>query len=495
MDTWTRIRRDVLVEKMSRREACKKYNLNFRTIQKILDRPEPPDERKKSTRDKPKIGPFIPRIHEILEADKKVHSKQRHTGKRIFDRLRKEYGYTGGIAVAPNVLRQDALVAVVDRVRHRLAHQVRADGEDVHVVLLQQFSLLIAILAVVQSLVDLEVIAPWREWDLNSRTALEEYAKKHGIPVPTSKKSPWSSDRNLLHISFEGDLLEDPWAEAPEHMYVLSVAPEEAPDQPEYVEQRIAALESVLVWYPEDEEAGFEADAKVAVLYGEGGTFCAGADLKAVSEGRGNRVDQHPAAEIAGTLGPMGPTRMDLSKPVIAAIHGPCIGAGVDLITACDIRFASSDAVFSVRETKIAMVADVGTMQRLPKIIDPGRVAEIVYTCANALDYAHRQGIIHRDIKPTNVLVTLHDGVPVPKVIDFGVAKATGRRLTEKTMFTEVGQVIGTLEYMSPEQAEINQLVFDYIFYGCPLILRAIGILKRPYQFVYPSLSEGNDGI
>lgn len=81
-----------------------------------------------------------------------------------------------------------------------------------------------------------KVIAPWREWDLNSRTALENYAKKHGIPIPTSKKFPWSSDRNLLHISFEGDVLENPWAEAPEEMYVLSVAPEDAPDQPEYVE-------------------------------------------------------------------------------------------------------------------------------------------------------------------------------------------------------------------------------------------------------------------
>jgi argininosuccinate synthase len=81
-----------------------------------------------------------------------------------------------------------------------------------------------------------KVIAPWREWDLNSRTALEEYARKHGIPVPTSKKFPWSSDRNLLHISFEGDVLENPWAEAPEEMYVLTVRPEDAPDQPEYVE-------------------------------------------------------------------------------------------------------------------------------------------------------------------------------------------------------------------------------------------------------------------
>ena len=67
-------------------------------------------------------------------------------------------------------------------------------------------------------------------------------------------------------------------------------------------------------------------------------------------------------------------------KPVIAAVHGYCIGAGVDLITACDVRLAAQDAVFSVRETKMAMVADVGTLQRLPGIVDPGRVAEIVYT-------------------------------------------------------------------------------------------------------------------
>ncbi len=92
-----------------------------------------------------------------------------------------------------------------------------------------------------------KVIAPWREWDMNSRTALEEYAKKHGIPVPTSKKNPWSSDRNLLHISFEGDVLEDPWAEAPEHMYVLSVAPEDAPDQPEYVEIEFEKGDAVAV--------------------------------------------------------------------------------------------------------------------------------------------------------------------------------------------------------------------------------------------------------
>ncbi|OQY18838.1 MAG: argininosuccinate synthase [Desulfobacteraceae bacterium 4572_35.1] len=82
----------------------------------------------------------------------------------------------------------------------------------------------------------IHVIAPWREWDLNSRSALEAYAKKFNIPVPTSKKFPWSSDRNLLHISFEGDVLENPWTEAPEEMYVLTVRPEDAPDQAEFVE-------------------------------------------------------------------------------------------------------------------------------------------------------------------------------------------------------------------------------------------------------------------
>ena len=93
----------------------------------------------------------------------------------------------------------------------------------------------------------IKVIAPWREWTMKSRTALEEYAKKHGIPVPTSKKFPWSSDRNLLHISFEGDILENPWAEAPEEMYQLTVRPEDAPDQPEYVEVEFEKGDAVAV--------------------------------------------------------------------------------------------------------------------------------------------------------------------------------------------------------------------------------------------------------
>ncbi len=79
------------------------------------------------------------------------------------------------------------------------------------------------------------VIAPWREWDLHSRTALMDYANKHGIPIPVTKEKPYSSDRNMLHISYEGGILEDPWAEPDESMFTLSVAPEDAPDTPEYV--------------------------------------------------------------------------------------------------------------------------------------------------------------------------------------------------------------------------------------------------------------------
>ena len=81
----------------------------------------------------------------------------------------------------------------------------------------------------------IKIIAPWREWDLNSRTKLMDYAKKHGIPVPTTQAKPYSSDRNLLHISFEGGVLEDPWMAPEEDMFVMSVSPQAAPDTPEEI--------------------------------------------------------------------------------------------------------------------------------------------------------------------------------------------------------------------------------------------------------------------
>lgn len=89
-----------------------------------------------------------------------------------------------------------------------------------------------------------------------------------------------------------------------------------------------------------------------------------------------------------------------------------------------------------------------------------GRLNLFVQIC-HAVQHAHQKGIIHRDLKPSNIMVTMRDGVPVPKVIDFGVAKATGQSLTDKTLFTGYAQLIGTPTYMSPEQMEFSSLNLD----------------------------------
>lgn len=94
---------------------------------------------------------------------------------------------------------------------------------------------------------DLGIIAPWREWDLASRSDLVAYAKKHKIPVPVTKEKPYSIDRNLLHVSFEGGILEDPWREPPPDMFLLTQAPEAAPGQPRYVEIDFQAGDPVAV--------------------------------------------------------------------------------------------------------------------------------------------------------------------------------------------------------------------------------------------------------
>jgi len=130
---------------------------------------------------------------------------------------------------------------------------------------------------------------------------------------------------------------------------------------------------------------------RAIVLAGRGKAFCAGIDL----------LDHAPALAGGGAISgggesPVGKRRAlyddvrryqrtascfaDINTPVIAAVHGACIGAGMDLITACDIRVASADAKFSVRETKIAMVADVGTLQRLPRVIGDGPARELIFT-------------------------------------------------------------------------------------------------------------------
>jgi enoyl-CoA hydratase len=127
----------------------------------------------------------------------------------------------------------------------------------------------------------------------------------------------------------------------------------------------------------------FEKDdaARVAVLWGAGGVFCAGADLKGVAAGRGNRLvpPQEPYDPLAGDA-PMGPTRMRLSKPVIAAIAGPAVAGGLELACWCDLRVAEEDAVFGVycRRWGVPLI-DGGTV-RLPRLIGQSRALDMILT-------------------------------------------------------------------------------------------------------------------
>lgn len=142
-----------------------------------------------------------------------------------------------------------------------------------------------------------------------------------------------------------------------------------------------------------------DEDIRVVLVAGRGKHFCVGIDL--VQSGMGSH--QRPAGEseaIANLRQLEGTTRFQdamssLAKcplPVIAVTHGHCLGAGIDMITACDIRIASADSNFSVRETRIGLVADVGTLQRLPKILNAGHVAELAYS-AKDIDAARAEKI------------------------------------------------------------------------------------------------------
>ena len=146
-------------------------------------------------------------------------------------------------------------------------------------------------------------------------------------------------------------------------------------------------------------EVSADANIRAVVVAARGPHFSVGLDLKAMAglltggDGRGTGTerasgDGPPSMAVRAVAARTGVKRLqqsissvaDCPKPVLAAIHGYCIGGGVDLASACDIRLASADAVFSVRETKVAIVADLGSLQRLPHIIGKGHVAELAYT-------------------------------------------------------------------------------------------------------------------
>lgn len=199
-----------------------------------------------------------------------------------------------------------------------------------------------------------------------------------------------------------------------------------------------------------------------------------------LGDGPGSRVGPYKLLQQIGEGG-MGTVFMaEQEHPVRRRVALKLIKPGMDS-RAVVARFeAERQALAMMDHPNIARVLDAGTTETghpyfvmelvngIPitrycdenKLSAQERLALFVPVC-QAIQHAHQKGVVHRDIKPSNVMVTLYDGKPVPKVIDFGVAKATEQRLTDRTMFTQFGMAIGTFEYMAPEQAEMSGLGVD----------------------------------
>jgi serine/threonine protein kinase/tetratricopeptide (TPR) repeat protein len=197
-------------------------------------------------------------------------------------------------------------------------------------------------------------------------------------------------------------------------------------------------------------------------------------------EGVGSRIGPYKLLQQIGEGG-MGVVFMaEQQQPVRRMVALKVIKAGMDTGQVIARFEAERQALAMMDHPNIAKVHDAGTtasgrpffvMELVKGIpitrycdeqrLSPKQRLELFVPVCQAIQHAHQKGIIHRDIKPPNVLVAAYDGKPVPKVIDFGVAKATGGKLTERTLFTGFGGLVGTLEYMSPEQAEFNALDID----------------------------------
>jgi WD40 repeat protein/serine/threonine protein kinase len=197
-------------------------------------------------------------------------------------------------------------------------------------------------------------------------------------------------------------------------------------------------------------------------------------------EGPGSRVGPYKLLQQIGEGG-MGTVWMaEQAQPVQRKVALKVVKPGMDSANVLARFEAERQALALMDHPHIAKVLDAGAtdagrpyfvmelIKGVPlthycderRLTPRQRLALFVPVC-QAVQHAHTKGIIHRDLKPSNVMVCLYDGRPVPKVIDFGIAKAMGPKLTERTLFTEFGSVVGTLEYMSPEQAELNQLDID----------------------------------
>jgi serine/threonine protein kinase len=224
---------------------------------------------------------------------------------------------------------------------------------------------------------------------------------------------------------------------------------------------------------------------QLLAAHDQAGHFLGGDDATAATTDRqterlGTLIGPYKLLQQIGEGG-MGVVYMaEQEQPVRRKVAVKVIKAGMDTQQVIARFEAERQALAMMDHVNIARVLDAGAtesgrpyfvmelVQGVPitKYCDdnqltPRQRLELFVPVCQAIQHAHQKGIIHRDIKPSNVMITLYDGKPVPKVIDFGVAKATEQKLTERTLFTQYGTMVGTLEYMSPEQAEMSALGVD----------------------------------
>jgi eukaryotic-like serine/threonine-protein kinase len=199
-----------------------------------------------------------------------------------------------------------------------------------------------------------------------------------------------------------------------------------------------------------------------------------------VSEKPGDRIGRYKLLQEIGEGGCGVVYMAEQEEPVRRRVALKIIKLGMDTKSVIARFEAERQALALMDHPNIAKVLDAGATEtgrpffvmelvrgvKITDFCDQNNLAarerlNLFIQVCHAIQHAHQKGVIHRDIKPSNILVTLHDGEPVPKVIDFGIAKATQQRLTDKTLFTAFEQFIGTPAYMSPEQAEMSGLDID----------------------------------
>ncbi|MCK6572866.1 crotonase/enoyl-CoA hydratase family protein [Myxococcota bacterium] len=197
-----------------------------------------------------------------------------------------------------------------------------------------------------------------------------------------------------------------------------------------------------------------DRSVRVVVLRGRGRGFTAGLDVVDMM-GRlpvtpGGPPDGDGQAKLHDLIRHMqgAATALERSRvPVIAAIHGPCIGGGIDLVTACDIRYCSADARFSVRETRLAMVADMGTLQRLPALVGPGVARELIYTGRDFdAAFAHRIGLVERVFPDAETLFAGADALAREIAANAPLAVQGAKRVL---LEAERGEIDRGLEYVA----------------------------------------------